>query len=1020
MARSPVDPNIPIREALQPQSEIVSTYVRPPDPAPSNLHQLADALTNFSRNIGGMLEKRNKENEANDAIRGKKAALIANGADYGAGVKNGTIMAMDSPAFMAAYKQTQGEIIGKRFASQAASEYLSWDGRNSEDPNNFQQFLGQFMEKNLAGIEDPDVLKGVIPYLENTSSTLMDANTNERNKTIYNNSVDTSIASNAMDLDAQFDLGIANGGNVNYEQMWTDLMDGRSAALEQGVLASDYDAKMYQMIVAKAIEHHDPGILGLLDRNAPGMNVPYSQTPEGAALKKQTVDSFETLWAAETRGKEAAQKAADDAKKDQYTKDSIQRLSADPGTVFSEEYLQDAESVDPLFRIHIAEWREKMGQDEDPSLITGIQQKIMAGQYGYQDLRADMGKGGPISNPATANSLSTLIDRVGGNQKEALTGNDTYKRVAQLIQTTLTDTNIFAAGGMSENAVRADLDFRTSMLEWYEKNPDAGADEIGKQALATWARIKQGISEGGMVGEGGYAPLPSDPSAAVPVTDFANAQPEPGALDAEGKPVPALTPDQQEDPMAVWQQGKAPTYDQLNSQQQATIREMARQQGIPEDLYIKGLYQTLIETDFGKNPNGATGVVEPGNIDLNNRQPVDNGDGSYSTVRSMSFEEDGVEVLIPTVVDGKVVSDEEAIKHYHDTGEHLGKFKTVDAANAYAEQLHQEQEAQYGPPPEAVTYKNNNPGNLKFGDFAKAAGATGADDRGFAIFPDGETGTQAMTKLLFEDPRYKDLTLAEAIAKYAPASDGNDPNNYTNFLSQQTGIQPGDKLSAVPVGERQSLIDAMIRMEGSQQQGPDDVTNTATLKQASVDAGATFSAKGFDAHYATIKGSANYFTSGKHSPPAGDPASAAWQSANTKTFNVTLSSGKKQPLRVYGPAAVAFEGFIKDLQASGYQIDNISGQVVRKKRGSNSLSEHSYGTAIDINGEGPDHNHDKMADIPPKNQFSQKLVTDLPPGISKLAAKWGLSWGGDWKGKKDAMHFEYTGVAPFGTRTASI
>jgi hypothetical protein len=58
-------------------------------------------------------------------------------------------------------------------------------------------------------------------------------------------------------------------------------------------------------------------------------------------------------------------------------------------------------------------------------------------------------------------------------------------------------------------------------------------------------------------------------------------------------------------------------------------------------------------------------------------------------VRSISINEDGKEVLIPTVVNGKVVSNAEAIAEYRRTGRHLGKFDSAKAANAYAEALHQ-------------------------------------------------------------------------------------------------------------------------------------------------------------------------------------------------------------------------------------------------------------------------------------------------------------------------------------------
>ena len=65
-----------------------------------------------------------------------------------------------------------------------------------------------------------------------------------------------------------------------------------------------------------------------------------------------------------------------------------------------------------------------------------------------------------------------------------------------------------------------------------------------------------------------------------------------------------------------------------------------------------------------------------------------NPDGSISTVRTISFNDGSGEILIPTVVGNKVVSNEDAINHYRKTGESFGTFKTVEDADRWADYIH--------------------------------------------------------------------------------------------------------------------------------------------------------------------------------------------------------------------------------------------------------------------------------------------------------------------------------------------
>jgi len=109
---------------------------------------------------------------------------------------------------------------------------------------------------------------------------------------------------------------------------------------------------------------------------------------------------------------------------------------------------------------------------------------------------------------------------------------------------------------------------------------------------------------------------------------------------------------------------------------EARMEQLRQEAGVPQK-------QTTI-------PSSVT-PIEPGNIDIFNRPVLKNKDGSISTTRSMSFEENGQEVLIPTVVDGKSLTQKEAVAHYHQTGEHLGKFKNAQEADQYATELHNQQ-----------------------------------------------------------------------------------------------------------------------------------------------------------------------------------------------------------------------------------------------------------------------------------------------------------------------------------------
>lgn len=85
--------------------------------------------------------------------------------------------------------------------------------------------------------------------------------------------------------------------------------------------------------------------------------------------------------------------------------------------------------------------------------------------------------------------------------------------------------------------------------------------------------------------------------------------------------------------------------------------------------------------------------------------------------------------------------------------------------------------------------RNNNPGDIEYGKFAMAHGATSTDGR-FAIFPDAGTGFKAMAAL-FLAPAYAGFTVAQALNKWAPPIE-NQTSQYIRNICIWTGCKDSD------------------------------------------------------------------------------------------------------------------------------------------------------------------------------------------------------------------------------------
>lgn len=109
-------------------------------------------------------------------------------------------------------------------------------------------------------------------------------------------------------------------------------------------------------------------------------------------------------------------------------------------------------------------------------------------------------------------------------------------------------------------------------------------------------------------------------------------------------------------------------------------------------------------------------------------------------------------------------------------------------------------------------WRNNNPGNIEYGPFAKAQGAIGTDGR-FAVFPTYEAGRAAKASLLWESKGYRGLTIRQAINRYAPPFE-NDTGAYVQAVARAAGAEADTPMASLTPAQRTAMLDAMERVEG--------------------------------------------------------------------------------------------------------------------------------------------------------------------------------------------------------------
>ncbi len=487
MVRTP-PPKIGRPTPIQPVAQPVSTYVRPAEPAPSSLHQLAEGLAAFDSGMRGWLDKKEAEQAEADAIRGEAAFNRNNQVGWAEGVASGAIPAHASPIFMEAYKKAQGEAMGIRMREQFNLEYAQWEGRNSSDPEAFTTFLTDFVTRHYGAEDDPDILSGFNPHVEALRESAYQTWSSDRANTIYSGHLDTRAALVGDIIDNASQQGIALETGTDYDAMRHDILAQRQEALGSGIRMADYDKELVATIAAKAIEHGDPELLQLLEDTLPGYEVALSSLPDFRDVKATTEAALIAEYRRRREADAKRQQAEDRDRENAIVTGVMREVAEDPSVEIPEEVLREWEKYDPEARKKLVDARKSLSDGitmEDPQDLITIERAIQAGAT--TDDIFELAANGVIKDPAT---FKALIDRVQQRQEagaQILTTQTAKRYLATIKERTanLSADAAFAPDGLTDEGIEATSYFEQILIGWRMANPEATLfqqDQFTKQA----------------------------------------------------------------------------------------------------------------------------------------------------------------------------------------------------------------------------------------------------------------------------------------------------------------------------------------------------------------------------------------------------------------------------------------------------------------------------------------------------------------------------------------------------------
>lgn len=602
MARAPVDTRL-TPELLQPQAQPVASFEAP---GPSPLREFADALSKIDRPLQQFLDGRAEKQAEEDRIRGEAAFYSDNADDIAELVRRGEVPAQYSPSFVKGFKNAQGQVVGGQLRSKFNAAFDAWDGKNSEDPKAYDDFVENFLRENVDANADPEVLRTLVPQVRQLNAEGFGRYTDYRHKQTIQGSLDAHIAGANQDIDELNREGLSTEEGTNYPVVFQKIAEKRKAFVDSGGNPDDFDTGMVDAMSAKILTTRDPGLLAWFDQKVPGKSYTYGESPYGSKVKFQTVESLEVIARRSVTEDAQKQERLDKEQKAEAHRLAIDFLAKNPAGAIPDGLLAAGTKVDPEFKVHIEEWRKTLGAGySDPRRVAEVNAEILKG--GGQQVIIDAFRNGVFGRTEDLSAALALAKAVEDNKDRigSVTAGPTFERFMK-------DLDIRTKGktdlgdpiaGTSNEGYEAQYDFRRLVTEWLIANPNASPMEVEENVN----KIGKTVLDRLVLPEGTDPNDPFAPAATYerdPSLSFENDFTRGTAPAPEAAPEP--TPGETE-------QQKGELQDFLNGltpEQRSAVDERAKSLGLTTEEFLnKGVLKGPEKRSDASTPDGTS--VQP-------------------------------------------------------------------------------------------------------------------------------------------------------------------------------------------------------------------------------------------------------------------------------------------------------------------------------------------------------------------------------------------------------------------------